>query len=309
MLERALTAQEIQTEMSMPWCSPMILHLGFNEGHGHTIHDSSANRLDVHLGDESPFHAGNVLSGEPAWATGRDAVCGTAMELKGNATTDVGDCFEIEGVPFGQAVTISMWAQIRTGGTGGPGGGGQLVNCHGDGGNGGGHSEALVLESSAGNWQARTWLQGMVSTNPSPPNNAVQAPYEAGVWTHLTMVYDDSETPLRQLILYVDGRPYYGSAKVIWQNMLVGGGGFCSIGCHPGAGRDGIPGQAFFDVRRLLTRILRSLSNKSLLGVDRRSPRLQRRAVYRGRPKRLRPPVRGLQNSAEFCLLLQGVCF
>ena len=121
MLERALTAQEIQTEMSMPWCSPMILHLGFNEGHGHTIHDSSANRLDVHLGDESPFHAGNVLSGEPAWATGRDAVCGTAMELKGNATTDVGDCFDcfenenLVDKPEHAALVAQLSKQLRAG--------------------------------------------------------------------------------------------------------------------------------------------------------------------------------------------------
>ena len=35
-------------------------------------------------------------------------------------------------------------------------------------------------------WQGRTWIQ-------SQGNNAVAADYDMGVWTHLTLVYDDSQ--------------------------------------------------------------------------------------------------------------------
>lgn len=55
-LERALSADEIQQEMSMPWCSKLILHLGFNEGYGTVLHDSSENQLHVDMGQD--FHVG-----------------------------------------------------------------------------------------------------------------------------------------------------------------------------------------------------------------------------------------------------------
>ena len=41
--------------------------------------------------------------------------------------------------------------------------------------------------------------------------------------------------------------PHFGNGQQIWENMLSLGGGSCSVGCHPAAGADGLPGQAFFD--------------------------------------------------------------
>ena len=242
-LERALTAQEIQQEMTMPWCTPLIMHLSFNEGHGHVIHDSSPSRLDVTLAD-SPWATGTAtLAGSPGWATGRDAVCGSAMEMM---TDGVGDCFTLDAVPFGEAVTITMWAMLHTDGQSGHGGGGgQLINCHGNGGNDGSHSEALVIETvgDSSSWRLRTWIAGMEAVSPDgSANNAVIAPYMANEWTHLAAVYDPRKDPLRQLVLYVNGVPHFGGASVIWENMLDDGGGFCSVGCHPVGG-----GQAFFD--------------------------------------------------------------
>jgi hypothetical protein len=238
-LERALTADEIRQEMSMPWCAPVVLHLSFNEGYGSTLHDSSPQETHVVLGDET--NDGATLAGEPGWVRGQEAVCGSAMEFM---TDGVGDCFTLESVPFGEAVTISLWALLHSNGDGGTAGAGQLINCHGDGANGGGHSEALVIETKAvaggGQWQGRTWIQGQ-------GNNAVAADYEQGVWTHLTLVYDDRQDALRQLVLYVDGVPHFGSGQEIWENMLFQGGGYCTVGCHPAAGADGLPGQAFFD--------------------------------------------------------------
>ena len=244
-LERALSQEEIQVEMGMPWCTPLIMHFAFNEGHGHIIHDASPNGLHVALGDSPWGGESGTLAGAPSWARGRDAVCGTAMEL----ATDVGgsmqgDCFKVESVPFGEQVTISLWAKLHSDAQGGPGGGGQLINCHGDGGHSGGHTEALVLETKAStlSWQGRTWISDQ-------GNNAVSTPYEMEVWTHLALVYDPSTTrgPQRQLVLYVDGTPHFGDGTEIWENMLTGGGGFCSVGCHPAAGADGLPGQAFFN--------------------------------------------------------------
>lgn len=74
-------------------------------------------------------------------------------------------------------------------------------------------------------------------------NNAVSSPYQVGTWTHITLVYDDTKDALRQLVLYIDGVPHFGSGEQIWENMLsMGDGGYCSVGCHPANG-----GQAFFD--------------------------------------------------------------
>ena len=64
----------------MPWCSPLILHLSFNEGHGRTIHDSSPSALHVELDPSSPLsNDGATLAGEPGWVTGQGAVCGAAL--------------------------------------------------------------------------------------------------------------------------------------------------------------------------------------------------------------------------------------
>lgn len=56
-----------------------------------------------------------------------------------------------------------------------------------------------------------------------------------------------TQDALRQLVLYVNGVPHFGEGTQIWHNMLTMGGGTCSVGCHPAAGADGLPGQAFFD--------------------------------------------------------------
>jgi hypothetical protein len=245
-LERALTPQEIRTELyELPDCVPLILHLPFNEGSGRTLHDNSPQGLHVELDPSSPWsNDGAALAGEPGWVKGNDAVCGSALELM---TDGIGDCFTLDAVPFGSAVTISLWALLHSDESGGNGGGaGQIINCHSDGENSGGHTEALVIETRApngnhnGQWQGRTWIQ-------SQGNNAVSADYTMNEWTHLTLVYDDSQDALRQLVLYVNGVPHFGNGQQIWENMLTLGGGTCSVGCHPAAGADGLPGQAFFD--------------------------------------------------------------
>lgn len=124
-LEKALTADEILQEMTMPWCSPLIMHLSFNEGHGRTIHDSSPSALHVELDPTSPLVGdGATLAGSPGWASGGDAVCGAALEMM---TDGRGDCFTLDRVPFGQAVTISVWALLHSDTQGGPGGGGQIM--------------------------------------------------------------------------------------------------------------------------------------------------------------------------------------
>ena len=167
----------------MPWCSPLILHLSFNEGHGRTIHDSSPSALHVELDPSSPLsNDGATLAGEPGWVTGQGAVCGAALvspfaiilrwgqssarmlwgyvhflrdcvspaclNIQEMMTDGRGDCFTLERVPFGQAVTISVWALLHSDNQGGPGGGGQIINCHSDGGNDGSHTEALVIETT-----------------------------------------------------------------------------------------------------------------------------------------------------------------
>ena len=40
--------------------------------------------------------------------------------------------------------------------------------------------------------------------------------------------YDDTKDALRQLVLYIDGVPHFGSGDQIWENMLsMGNGGYC----------------------------------------------------------------------------------
>lgn len=142
-LERALTAQEIRTELfAMPDCAPLILHLSFNEGSGRTLHDSSPEALHVELDPSSPLSS-DTLAGEPGWVRryeiqcclhtnrsfsnptatqymnriapeqvkGNDAVCGSALEMM---TDGEGDCFTLDAVPFGSAVTVSLWARLHS---------------------------------------------------------------------------------------------------------------------------------------------------------------------------------------------------
>ena len=42
---------------------------------------------------------------------GNDAVCGSALEMMTNGE---GDCFTLDAVPFGSAVTISLWARLHS---------------------------------------------------------------------------------------------------------------------------------------------------------------------------------------------------
>ena len=48
--------------------------------------------------------------------SGNDAVCGSALELMTDGPDGLpeGDCFTLDRVPFGRAVTISLWALLHT---------------------------------------------------------------------------------------------------------------------------------------------------------------------------------------------------
>lgn len=135
---------------------------------------------------------------EAAWQ--RRGVCGAALELNSG---DTGDCISLTGVPFGRKMSISMWAQVHDDAAEERG---QVINCNGN-------RQAVLIEALHGKWVGRVW-----QFSHDPRSLTVTAPFTPAEWTHLVLVYDDSQAPLRQLILYVNGVPSYTtqSPTSIW---------------------------------------------------------------------------------------------
>eukprot|EP01045_Picozoa_sp_COSAG04_P006600 COSAG04_NODE_327_length_16667_cov_12.707991_10_plen_487_part_00 len=291
----------MQSPPPPPPGSGLLLFYPFDEADGTWVGDFSGSvpPKDVDLSAE--ISRAPTVPSQVGWIT--PGVCGSALEF---FTGGTGDCVETPNINVDKdsrplnALTVSAWVFLHSAGeslagNGGPQGSEQVVNCHG--------GMSFVLEAFPQDqiWRVRTYngAQGdhYVPGGAIVPNR----------WTHLAMVFNPqcgpgapadqvcAADPTRQTILYVDGRPYYGTGlsrqhsaaapmrepcasdppprwcqndqpdPMVWKNRLRESDNVvCTIGCHPGNG-----GQAFFDGLIDEVRIFdRALSHQEILGTE-----------------------------------------
>jgi hypothetical protein len=210
------------------------------------------------LQDESPYHNDLDISaaehlGDAHWVS--NGVCNSAIEF--DTEHDAGsDCLQTSPIPVGQTVTFSMWVYLHdmvptTL---------QTLHCKNVN-RAGGLAENFVFgtDSMQTKWLTRIY-SAEIAAECAPTNHGerctcgdttstsncgsmnVYGP-DAGPdavtpnsWVHLAATYDetggaDSDNPRSQLILYINGNPYYNDSFNRFLPNRLFGGVVCEIGC------------------------------------------------------------------------------